>query len=77
MTLQPGQTLSHYRIVEKIGEGGMGVVWRAADTRLNDRDVAIKILPSEFAIDPGRRARFERESKLVASFNHPNIAAIY
>jgi serine/threonine-protein kinase len=66
----------HYQLVEKIGEGGMGVVWRAADTRL-DRDVAIKILPDAFARDAERLARFEREAKLLAALNHPNIAAIY
>jgi len=66
----------HYRLAEKIGEGGMGVVWRAVDTRL-DRDVAIKILPDHFARDAERLARFEREAKLLAALNHPNIAAIY
>jgi len=76
MPLQPGQMLAHYRLVRKIGEGGMGVVWKGIDTSL-ERDVAIKILPSEFATDPGRRARFQREAKLLASINHPNIAAIY
>jgi len=74
--MEPGRTLMHYRLVEKIGEGGMGVVWRAADTRL-DRDVAIKILPDHFARDTERLARFEREAKLLAALNHPNIAAIY
>ncbi len=76
MPLISGQMLAHYRLVEKIGEGGMGVVWKGTDTSL-EREVAIKILPSEFAIDPGRRARFDREAKLLASINHPNIAAIY
>jgi hypothetical protein len=75
-SLEPGQKLVHYQLVEKIGEGGMGVVWRAADTRL-DRDVAIKILPDLFARDADRLARFEREAKLLAALNHPNIAAIY
>jgi Tol biopolymer transport system component len=68
--------LGHYRIVEKIGEGGMGVVWRALDTVLG-RDVAIKVLPGAFAEDPDRLARFEREAKLLASLSHPGIATIH
>jgi len=76
LTIEPGTNLLHYRIVEKIGEGGMGVVWKALDTTL-DRDVAIKVLPSLFAESPERLARFEREAKLLAALNHPNIATIH
>ena len=68
--------LSHFRLAEKIGEGGMGLVYRALDTKLN-RHVAVKILPDAFARDPERLARFEREAKMLASLNHPNIAAIH
>ena len=76
MPLAPGQSLLQFRLIEKIGEGGMGEVWRAVDTTL-DRDVAIKVLPEEFSRDPQRLARFEREAKLLASLNHPNIATIH
>jgi len=76
MNLQQGSMLSHYRLVEKIGEGGMGVVWKATDTTL-DRTVAIKILPQALAGDGELLARFEREAKLLASLNHPNIAVIH
>ena len=71
-----GQTLAHYQVLEKIGAGGMGEVYRARDTKLG-REVAIKVLPPAFAQDPERRKRFEREAQLLASLNHPNIAAIY
>jgi serine/threonine-protein kinase len=76
MSIESGQLLLHYSIVEKIGEGGMGEVWKAVDTTL-DRKVAIKLLPAAFAEDAERLARFEREAKLLASFNHPGIAAVY
>ena len=69
-------TIAHYRITAKLGEGGMGEVWRATDTKLN-RDVAIKILPDAFAQNADRMARFQREAKVLALLNHPNIAAIY
>ena len=76
MPPEPDQMLSHYRLVEKIGEGGMGVVWKAEDTRLG-REVALKFLTEEFSADPERLARFQREAKLLASLNHPNIATIH
>src|SRR5262250_1046454 len=71
-----GQRLGHYKITAKLGEGGMGAVYRATDTKLH-RDVAIKILPLAFAENAGRMQRFEREAQVLASLNHPNIAAIY
>ncbi len=71
-----GQQLLHYRLTEQIGEGGMGVVWRALDTSL-DRDVAIKVLPEAFAVDAERLARFDREARLLAALNHPHIAGVY
>jgi serine/threonine protein kinase len=74
--MEAGKLLLHYRLVEKIGEGGMGVVWRAVDTSL-DRDVAIKILPGALAGDPERLQRFEREAKVLASLNHPNVATVH
>ncbi|HXI04334.1 MAG TPA: protein kinase [Candidatus Saccharimonadales bacterium] len=72
----PGTMLLHYRLEEIIGEGGMGVVWRARDTTL-DREVAIKILPEALASEADRLARFEREAKALAALNHPNIASVY
>ncbi len=74
--MTPQQSIAHYRITTSLGEGGMGEVWRATDTRLN-RDVAIKILSDAFAHDAERMARFTREAQVLASLNHPNIAAIY
>ena len=74
--LAEGSLLAHYRLAEKIGAGGMGEVWRATDTTLG-REVAVKLLPATFAGDPDRLARFEREARLLASLNHPNIAAIF
>src|SRR5437870_3454196 len=70
------ESIAHYRITSKLGEGGMGAVYRATDTKLN-RDVAIKVLPDVFAQDPDRMARFTREAHVLASLNHPNIAAIH
>src|SRR5207249_2089959 len=75
-TISPNTTIAQFTIISKIGEGGMGEVYRARDTRLG-RDVAIKALPAAFAQDPERLARFEREAKLLASLSHPNIAVIY
>src|SRR5579883_324109 len=69
-------SIAHYRITSKLGEGGMGEVWRARDTKI-DREVAIKLLPDALASNPDRMARFQREAKVLASLNHPNIAAIY
>ena len=71
-----GQTLGPYRVLDKIGEGGMGAVYLARDTKLN-RDVALKVLPDVFAGDRDRLLRFEREAQVLASLNHPNVAAIY
>jgi len=71
-----GQSLLHYEITAKLGEGGMGEVYRAKDGRLG-RDVAVKVLPEMFVADPERLARFEREAQLLAALNHPNIGAIY
>src|SRR5678810_1229459 len=76
MPLTAGAHLGSYEIVAAIGEGGMGQVYRARDTRLN-RDVALKVLPDAFVADPERTARFEREAQALAALNHPNIAQIY
>ena len=76
MALRLGTTLGPYSVTAKIGEGGMGEVYQARDTKL-DRDVALKVLPEAFTADPDRLARFEREAKVLASLNHPNIGSIY
>ena len=70
MPLESGTTLGPYRVTAKIGEGGMGEVYRARDTKL-DRDVALKVLPPAFTDDPDRLARFEREAKVMSLLNHP------
>jgi serine/threonine protein kinase len=75
MSLTPGTRLGVYEVTAQIGEGGMGEVYRATDTKLK-RDVAVKVLPSALAADPERLARFQREAEVLASLNHPNIAAI-
>jgi len=71
-----GKTLGHYEILESLGAGGMGEVYRARDTKLQ-RDVAIKVLPPSMADDAERLARMQREAQLLAALNHPDIAAIY
>src|SRR6187401_814962 len=76
MSLKTGSNIGHYEIVSEIGAGGMGQVYRARDTKLG-RDVAIKVLPPNFASDADRLMRFTREAHTLAALNHPNIAQIY
>jgi len=76
MAIQSGTHLGPYEILSAIGTGGMGEVYRARDSKLG-RDVAIKVLPQAFASDANRMARFQREAKVLASLDHPNIASIY
>ena len=76
MPLAVGTRLGPYEVTGTIGAGGMGEVYRARDTRLK-RDIALKLLPESVAADPDRLARFQREAEVLASLNHPNIAAIY
>src|SRR5262245_9273219 len=76
MPVLPGHSLLHYRLVERIGAGGMGEVWRAVDTRL-DREVAVKMVADHLSADPEALARFEREARAVAALSHPNILALY
>jgi len=71
-----GQSIAHYHVTAKLGQGGMGAVYRATDTKL-DREVAIKVLPTEYAADAGRLKRFEREARRLAALTHPNIMVIH
>src|SRR6187401_3703595 len=76
MSLSNGTKIGPYEVLSPLGAGGMGEVYRARDTRL-DRDVAIKVLPELFALDPDRLTRFEREAKALASLSHPHIAQVH
>jgi serine/threonine protein kinase len=76
MTLQKGSRLGPYEIVDRVGAGGMGEVFRARDTRL-DRTVAVKILPADHAANAQVRLRFEREAKAISALNHPHICSLY
>ena len=71
-----GQTIAHYHIIEKLGSGGMGIVYKAEDTKLS-REVAIKILPPHLLVSKDDRSRFNREAKAAAALNHSNIATVY
>jgi serine/threonine protein kinase len=70
------KTILHYKILNKLGEGGMGIVYKAEDTKLN-REVAVKMLPPHLLVSPDDKARFQREAKAAAALNHPNIATVY
>src|SRR5262245_2747998 len=76
MSIESGTRIGPYEVTSPLGEGGMGIVFRARDTKLQ-RDVALKLLPDHLATDPDRLTRFQREAQLLASLNHPNIAQIY
>jgi len=76
MPITIGQQLGSYEITALLGKGGMGEVYRARDTKLK-RNVALKVLPEAFSDDPGRMTRFQHEAEVLASLNHPNVAAIY
>ena len=76
MAIEAGTRLGHYEVLSSLGAGGMGEVYRARDTKLG-REVALKLLLEEVAADPERMARFEREARVLASLNHPNIATLF
>ena len=76
MNIAPNTRFAHYEILARLGAGGMGEVWRARDTRLN-REVAIKVLPADFAKDADRLKRFEQEARATSAHNHPNIMTLY
>src|SRR5262245_66218922 len=76
MAPSPGRTLAHYRLIEKIGEGGMGEVWKAHDAHL-DREVAVKVLAAGALNDPDTRTRFRREAHVLSRLSHPGVATVY